>query len=93
MAMNKNIDDICEMARRLSNFIGEAQTTGIDFKKEDLDITIYANKEELQSIDKALYEMTNKNGNRTYNAADKIEATILGIKFTVVEREKTMTPS
>ena len=86
--MKKNIDDICELAQRLSNFIGEAQMTGIDFNKEDLDITVHVSDEELKLMDKELYEMTNKGGEeKPYTEANKVEATILGIKITLVKRQ------
>lgn len=84
-----NLDDVCRIAERVSDVVRAIQDDGVLLEKKDVTIHLSVGEDDLHLIDRQLFNMTSgvDNSDAKFVAADKVETTIMGIKFEITKKE------
>lgn len=85
-----NFEDVCRIAEYVGEAIRAIQDDGILLEKKDVCIHLSVSEPDLHLIDRQLFNVTASDRgeeNQHFVAADKVETTIMGIKFEITKKE------
>lgn len=83
--LNKNYSDVVELAKSILATVKKLKSESVNIDAENIKVTLYVDKTELNTIDRELYELTKEyNPGKEFIPSDnKIIAKLGGIDFTI----------
>lgn len=87
--LNKNYSDVAELAKSILTTVRKLKDESVNIDVDDIKVSLYVDKAELNAIDRELYELTKEfNPGKIFTPSDKkIFVKLGGIDFTIKTEE------